>query len=57
MTGAIVSLVGLYCLVIIAGKRSRRVGIGGIMFLGVVAAVQVAAVLFFVYSIKSPVSQ
>jgi len=57
MTGAIVSLVALYCLVIYAGKHSRRAGIGGIIFLGIMAAFQVAAVLFFIYSIKSPVTQ
>ena len=56
MTGAIVSLVALYCLVIYAGKHTRRTGIGAIMFLGIMAAVQVAAVLFFIYSLKSPVS-
>ena len=57
MTGAVVSLVTLYCLVILVGKHSRRTGTGGIMFLGIIAAVQVAAVLFFIYSIKSPVAQ
>ena len=54
MTGAIVSLVGLYCLVIIGGKMSKRPGAAGMFFVALVAALQVAAVLFFVYTVNVP---
>jgi len=54
MTGAIVGLVALYSFVIFAGKHVKRPGIGGILLLGMIAALQVAAALYFVFTIKTP---
>ena len=56
MTGAIVGLAAVYCLVIYAGKHIRRHGPGSIIFLFLMAALQVAAALYFVYTIKTPVN-
>jgi len=54
MTGAIVGLVALYCLVIYGGKYARKPGLGSVLFLVVIAALQVAAVMYFVFTLKTP---
>lgn len=56
MTGAIVGLAVLFCSVIYGGKHVRRPGNGSTLFLILMAALQVAVALYFVYTIKTPVN-
>jgi hypothetical protein len=57
MTGALAALVGVYVVVIFAGKHSRRLSVGGIVFLMGAAALQVAVVLYLTYIAKIPLPQ
>jgi len=56
MTGAIVSLVALYCLVVFIGKHVSKPGRGSALVLAFVAAAQVLAVLYFIFTAKNPVN-
>jgi hypothetical protein len=42
--------------VIYAGKHVRRQGLASTLFLVLMSALQVAAALYFVYTIKTPVN-
>ena len=55
MTLAVAGLVMLYGAVILAGKHARRMSAGNVAFVTVVAALQVAAVLFVAYTYKIPI--
>jgi hypothetical protein len=54
MTSALVGLVVLYCTVLFAGKHVRRPGLWGTLFLALIAAIQVAVVLFYMFNAQAP---
>jgi heme/copper-type cytochrome/quinol oxidase subunit 4 len=54
MTGAVVCLVVFYCFMVLAGKRVKRIGRESVVVLIIITALQVAAVLYFVFTAKPP---
>lgn len=57
MTVALGGLVAVYAVVIYAGKHSRRLSVGSVLFLMGAAALQVAVILYVTHSAKMPILQ
>jgi len=57
LTGALAGLIGVYIAVIFAGKHSRRLSAGSVLFLAAAAVLQVATLLYITFNAKIPLPQ
>lgn len=52
----LLALIVIFMIVVYAGKHVRRPGPRSYLFIGLLTAIQVGIVLYFMYTMESPVS-
>ena len=56
MNGALVGLILVFLVVILAGKHVRRPGPRSYLFIVFLTMIQIAVVMFYIFTAKSPVA-